>query len=99
MTHASRAILRAAAVGIPFVALACGHDTIYQCEGGAVVNAHFGGKAVRLELPDTTVMLPKVGTGDSARYGNDTYIFWPRPAGALVQRGDLIIYRGCINTG
>lgn len=69
----------------------------YRCEGGAALTAHFTGGAVRLELPDTTVTLRKVEAADGVHYGTGTYILWPKETGTVVQRGDLIIYRNCID--
>lgn len=72
------------------------HTTTYRCEGGAVVTAKYSSGAVHLELPDTTVDLLQVHSPDGDRYSNDTFTLWPKGAGVLVQRGDVIVYRNCI---
>lgn len=91
---------RAAAVTgvLAVAAIGCGEHSIpYRCEGGAAVTANYQGKSVRLELPDTAVTLPQQQSADGARYGDDTYTFWTKGNEALVQRGDLIIYRHCLS--
>lgn len=78
--------------------VACGGHTVeYRCEGGSAVTARYGGDQVRVQLPDTTMTLPHIRSADGARYGNDTYTFWTRGKGAFVMRGDLIIYRNCVD--
>lgn len=69
----------------------------YRCEGGSVVTADIDGSGARVTLPDTTVTLALVRDSAGDRYSNGTYTLWPREKdGAVVQRGDLIIYRHCI---
>lgn len=78
-------------------ALACErHTTAYRCEGGAAVTAKYSSGAVHLVLPDTAVDLLQVHSPDGDRYSDGTYTLWPKGAGVLVQRGDVIVYRNCI---
>ena len=92
-----RTAVRAAAIVLALSSAACErHTTTYRCEGGGVITAKYSSGAVHLQLPDTTVDLLQVHSPDGDRYSDDTYTLWPKGTGVLVQRGDLIIYRGCI---
>jgi membrane-bound inhibitor of C-type lysozyme len=94
----TRPAVVAGTIALALAPFGCGTQSIpYRCEGGAAVTAIYHGKNVQLQLPDTSVTLPQQQSADGARYGNDTYTFWTKGNEALVQRGDLIVYRHCLS--
>jgi membrane-bound inhibitor of C-type lysozyme len=51
---------------------------------------------VRLQLPDTAMVMAHLISADGGRYGAGDLVFWERGSTAFMQRGDSIIHRDCL---
>ncbi len=72
---------------------------LFQCDGGLSLKADFGNATVNLVLSDgRRVSLPQAISADGARYANpdESFVFWNKGNGALIQEYGKTTYINCV---